>query len=61
MFGLLSNLASAAIKVAVLPVAVVVDVATLPASAMDLRKGAFDRSAKVVDSIGDSVDKALEE
>lgn len=59
MFSVLTNLAKAAAAVAVAPVAVVVDVVTLPASANDWNKGPFDRTAKVLGAAGDAVSKAI--
>lgn len=60
MFGLLEGLVKTALNVVVLPVAVAVDVVTLPASAMDPHKGAFDHTAKIVENIGDNMKSALE-
>lgn len=60
MFGLLGSLAKAAVGVVVAPVALAVDIVTLPASASELHRGPFDRTAKVLDSIGENIKDAVE-
>ena len=57
--GILSNLTKAALNVAVSPVALVVDLATLPASACDL-SGPFDRTAGCLKRAGKCVEAAVE-
>ena len=57
--GILSNLTKAALNVAVSPVALVVDLATLPASSLDL-KGPFDRTADCLKRAGKCVEAAVE-
>ena len=57
--GILSNLTKAVVNVAVSPVALVVDIATLPASACDL-KGPFDRTANCFKRAGRCVEAAAE-
>lgn len=58
MFSLLSNLTKAAVSVALSPVALAVDIVTLPASAEDPKRGAFDRTAKLLDAAGSAIVKA---
>ena len=58
--SILGNLAKAALNVAATPVALAVDLATLPASSMDLRKGPFDRTAKCLRRAGEATEDALE-
>lgn len=59
MFGLLSGLTKAAVSVALTPVALVVDVVTLPASAEDYRKGPFDNTAALLKNAGKQVGEAI--
>jgi len=59
MFSMLTNLTKAAVAVAVAPVALVVDIVTLPDSASSYNKGPFDRTAKVLGAAGDAVSKAI--
>jgi len=59
MFSMLTNLTKAAVAVAVSPVALAVDIVTLPDSASSLDKGPFDRTAKVLGAAGDAVSKAI--
>ncbi len=54
------NLLKAAVGTVLLPVAVVVDAVTLPASATDLRKGPFDRTGNLANTIGKNIKEALE-
>ena len=56
---MLFELVKAATAVALSPVALVVDIVTLPASAEDPRRGAFDRTAALLDSAGKNVSKAV--
>jgi len=60
MFGVLESLAKAAVATVATPVALVVDVVTLPDSAMDLNKGPFDRTGKMLDAIGENLSNAVE-
>lgn len=60
MFELLKGLTKAAVGVAVAPIAIAVDIVTLPSCAVDYEKGPFDRTGKVMDSIGENISKALE-
>lgn len=57
--SILGNLTKAALNVVAAPVALVVDVATLPSSAYDL-KGPFDRTGnclkRAVDATGDALE-----
>lgn len=55
----LTNLAKAAVAVAVTPAAVLVDVLTLPASSMDPHRGPFDRTAKMANAAGRCITEAL--
>lgn len=59
MFGIIGNLTKAAVAVVLSPVAVVVDIVTLPASAEDPRRGPFDRTAGLLDAAGEAVTKAV--
>lgn len=58
MFGMLTNLTKAALAVAVSPVALAVDIVTLPASAGS-NNGPFDRTTAVLGAAGDAVTKAI--
>ena len=57
MFG---SLLRAAVGVALLPVAAVVDVVKLPVTALDPHKGPFDSTETVAKSVADNVKDALE-
>lgn len=57
--GILSNLTKAALNVAVSPVALVVDIATLPSSALEI-KGPFDRTANCLKRAGRCIEAATE-
>lgn len=59
MFGTLTNLTKAAVAVAVSPVALAVDIVTLPASAESVNRGAFDRTAKCFKQAGKALDAAV--
>lgn len=59
MFNVLTNLTKAAIAVAATPLAVTADVLTLPASSFDPHRGAFDRTAKLLDAAGDCFNEAI--
>jgi hypothetical protein len=59
MFGMLTNVAKAAVSVVAAPIALAVDVVTLPASSMDPHCGAFDRTAELLDNVGDCITKAV--
>lgn len=59
MFSLLSNIAKATVAVAVAPVALAVDIVTLPASADDFNRGAFDRTEKMLDAAGKAITDAV--
>lgn len=56
MFG---NLLKAAVAVVAAPVALVVDIVTLPASAEHSTCGAFDRTAAMLDAAGDNMKQAV--
>jgi hypothetical protein len=56
MFG---KLLKAAVGVALSPVALAVDIVTLPASAENPRSGAFDRTAKMLSDAGKNVSDAV--
>lgn len=62
MFGILGNLVEGAAKVAVgavvAPVALAVDVVSLPATADDLKRGPFDQTSKALNLIVNGVDTA---
>lgn len=57
MFGLIENLAKAAVSVAVAPVALVVDVVKLPATAYD-NKPAFGNTQRMLSNAGDCFNEA---
>lgn len=56
---MLFNIAKALVAVAVSPVALVVDIVTLPASSCDYNRGPFDRTAKVLDAAGKNISDAI--
>lgn len=49
---MLGNLLKAAVAIVAAPVALVVDIVTLPASAEHPTRGAFDRTAAMLDAVG---------
>lgn len=49
---MLDNLLKAAVAIVAAPVALVVDIVTLPASAEHPTRGAFDRTAAMLDAVG---------
>lgn len=53
------NLIKASIAVAVAPIALLVDIATLPASAEDCRRGPFDRTGKTLSVAGECIKQAI--
>jgi hypothetical protein len=59
MFSMLTNLTKAAVSVALTPVAVVVDVITLPVSAEHPTKGAFDNTSALLKNAGKQVSEAV--
>lgn len=59
MFSMLSNLTKAAVAVVVTPVALVADVITLPASALDHRREAFGRTEAMLKAAGDATTEAV--
>lgn len=59
MLNLLSNLAKAAVAVAVTPVAIVADVLTLPESSCDPHRGAFDKTAKTLNQAAEAFNEAV--
>lgn len=59
MFNMLTNLTKAAAAVVVSPLALVADLATLPASAEDPHRGAFDRTGAMLDAAGDAIAEAV--
>jgi hypothetical protein len=60
MFGLLGNLTKAAVAVALTPIALVVDIVTLPASAYRGDDHPFGRIGHLLNAAGKSVNKALD-
>ena len=56
---MLGNLIKAAVAVAAAPVALVVDIVTLPASAEHPTRGAFDRTTAMLDAAGDNMKQAV--
>lgn len=59
MFGLITNLAKAAVATVVVPIDVVVDIVTLPSTAESSQKP-FQQTAKRLGQIGDAIDRAVE-
>ena len=59
MFGILQNLTKAVVEVALTPVALVVDVVTLPASAERGDDHPFGRTAKLLNSAGKNIEKSV--
>ena len=55
---MLGNLFKAAVSVAVTPIAVVIDIVTLPASAFD-NKDAFHRTGALLNNAGDCLKEAV--
>lgn len=53
------NLLKAAVAVVAAPVALVVDIVTLPASAEHPTRCAFDRTAAMLDAAGDNMKQAV--
>jgi len=58
MFKMLSNLAKAAVSVAVTPVMLVADVVTIPDSAMN-NTAPFKRTADMLQNAGECIDRAV--
>lgn len=54
------NLFKAAVATVVTPVAIVADIVTLPASAMDHRKDPFERTGSMLKAVADNVNKAVD-
>jgi hypothetical protein len=61
MFNILSSLTKAAVAVVATPVALAVDVLTLPASSMDPHRGPFDRTEEMLDAVGKNISAAVKE
>lgn len=59
MFSMLTNLTKATIAVAIVPVDLIIDVVTLPASGCDPQRGVFDHTAKRLQQASKAVDTAL--
>ena len=59
MFSMLTNLTKAAVSVALSPIALVVDVVTLPASSEHPTKGAFDNTAALLKNAGKQASDAV--
>lgn len=59
MFSMLSNIAKATVAVVVSPVALAVDIVTLPASSCDFNRGPFDRTEKMLDAAGKAISDAV--
>jgi hypothetical protein len=59
MFGILEKLTKATIAVALSPVALAVDLATLPISADNGDAHPFGRTGKLLGSAGDNIKKAV--
>ena len=56
---MLGSLLKAAVAIVAAPVALVVDIVTLPASAEHPTRGAFDRTAAMLDAAGDNMKQAV--
>ena len=56
---MLGNLLKVAVAVIAAPVALVADIVTLPASAEHPTRGAFDRTASMLDAVGDNMKQAV--
>lgn len=56
---MLDNLLKAAVAIVAAPVALVVDIVTLPASAEHPTRGAFDRTAAMLDAAGDNMKQTV--
>lgn len=54
------NLLKAAVATAATPVALVADIVTLPASAMDHRADPFKRTGSMLKAVADNVTKAVD-
>lgn len=57
--NMLTNLTKAAVSVVLAPVALVVDLVTLPASSMSPYRGVFDRTRDLLANAGDCVIAAI--
>ena len=53
------NLIKAAVGVVITPIALVLDIVTLPASSYDSNRGPFERTAKTLNQVTKAVDAAL--
>jgi hypothetical protein len=60
MFGILGNLTKAAVAMALTPVALVVDLVTLPASANRGDDHPFGRTGELLNAAGKNVSKAID-
>ena len=60
MFGILTSLTKAVVAVALTPVAVAVDIVTLPFDQQD-SGDAFSRTEAMLESVGDNISDALEQ
>jgi len=58
MFSMLSNIAKAAVAMAVSPVALVADILTLPDSASDPHRGPFERTGAMLKRAGECIEEA---
>lgn len=59
MFRMMENLLRGAAGVVLSPVAAVVDVVTLPESSLDPHRGPFERTGKMLKTVGECFDEAL--
>lgn len=59
MFGILSNLTKAVVGVVVAPVALAIDIVSLPKDACD-NNDAFSRTESVLNSVGQNVKDAID-
>ena len=58
--SIFGSLTKAALNVVAAPIALVVDVVTLPVSSTELHKGPFDRTANCLNRAAESTNDALE-
>ena len=60
MFKMLGNLTKAVVSVAAAPVAVVVDVVKLPATALDPKRDPFENTGDLLKNAGECFKRAVE-
>ena len=60
MFGILNNLAKAAVSAVVTPVAIVADVARLPVTSTEHRSDPFEYTSKSLEGLIKNLEKAID-